>query len=181
MRETLRNYLKEQATSNARSLSEEMEFRLEQSSRDDQLLGGEHNTALARLAAHALHLAEREMGKSWLHNEAMKEVARAAVNRALEIQLGKPLGLLAPPEAQEGQEAAHRLGNLVANAAANREAALELINQAAEALTLGRQLVAGEPEPPAKPRLPRPRARSSSLGPRLHARRDPSRGRQTAH
>jgi hypothetical protein len=74
----LRDRVDEAAMASGRSLVQEVEFRLENSFREDDLYGGPHLSALFRLLAARKALAEAKEGASWTESDRVRnEIAQA--------------------------------------------------------------------------------------------------------
>src|SRR3954471_6576810 len=71
VRRAVHEKLAESASIAGRSLSEEIETRLERSVADEELFGGAHNFAIGRLVAHTLSVIEVAAGQSWIENDVI--------------------------------------------------------------------------------------------------------------
>jgi hypothetical protein len=79
----LREKLEREAAASGRSLAQEVEYRLQRSLLEEDLLtgwlGGEHISTLARYIAVMMQLVEREFGKKWDEDAYTCIAANAAV------------------------------------------------------------------------------------------------------
>jgi hypothetical protein len=96
VRDTLDEQLQEAAEKSGRSVSEEIEHRLERSFSEDQLasafLGGDHTAELLRAVSIAIWLVEQEAGKKWNEETfTCALVGRAAHVLALRLGIGDRL------------------------------------------------------------------------------------------
>jgi hypothetical protein len=74
----MRERLQEAATVSGRSISEEIEHRLEDSFRNEEIYGGPHLSAVFRLLADHKALAEAKAGKPWTESDFVQdEIAKA--------------------------------------------------------------------------------------------------------
>ena len=84
---TLRTRLEEAAEESGRSLSQEIEFRLEQSFADDQAkheaFGGKHVYALMRLLGSAVSLIETGTGRKWRDDLVTYHQVKATIDKLL--------------------------------------------------------------------------------------------------
>lgn len=92
--------IKDAAQKSGRSLSEEIEFRLERSIATEDALGGAHIANVARMVAANVALIESFMGASWTEDENV----RAAVASGI----GEMLRMYVHSSAPEGAERALR-------------------------------------------------------------------------
>ncbi|QNP43754.1 Arc family DNA-binding protein [Sphingomonas daechungensis] len=83
MSETMRERINGAATANGRSVSQEIESRLERSLQDEMLLGGSETTILAKLVIGAVALIETESGKPWNEDRMTWEAVNSAVRTIL--------------------------------------------------------------------------------------------------
>jgi hypothetical protein len=116
----LRDKIDEAAMASGRSLVQEVEFRLENSFREDDLYGGPQLSALFRLLAARKALAEAKAGASWKESDrARDEIAHAFTEllakelpgfESLRIetvgQYGETRGVISYPS-KEARERAH--------------------------------------------------------------------------
>jgi hypothetical protein len=75
--------LKAAADETDRSISEEIEDRLEQSFNDDEEWGGAHNKALLRMLQVIISAAEAEHGKRWLDDEFVLRTVLHLINEGI--------------------------------------------------------------------------------------------------
>lgn len=91
IRTELRELLEEQAGGAGRSLSEEIEFRLETSVRDQDVLthvfGGQHNLALLRVISSAISAIEAKNGARWIDDVNVLAEVHSAASSVLDAYL----------------------------------------------------------------------------------------------
>lgn len=83
MSDSMRERINAAATTNSRSVSQEIESRLERSLQEETLLGGSETTLLAKLVASAVALIEIESGKPWNEDRMTWEAVNSAVRTIL--------------------------------------------------------------------------------------------------
>ena len=113
----VREKLEAAASESGRSLTQEVEFRVQQSLRDDEArfeaFGGTHNYALMRLISAAIAAIETGRGAKWTEDSSVLHEAQGLAARVFEMYalvVGK--GLLKPSHPR--QEALFRLDLLAA-------------------------------------------------------------------
>lgn len=84
MSDTARSKIVEAAQSNGRSVSQEIESRLERSFQEESLLGGSDTSLVSRLVSGAVGLVELETGKPWTEDRMTWEAVHAATEAILD-------------------------------------------------------------------------------------------------
>lgn len=80
----MRERIQEAADESGRSVSQEIESRLEMSFQADQLAGGRNTGLLTRLISSSISLIELETGFSWTEDRMTWEAVRGAISRILD-------------------------------------------------------------------------------------------------
>lgn len=73
------------AAASGRSMSQEIEYRLEQSFKEDEDLGGVEQAEILRLTQTIMDHVSARMGRSWLEDATGAEIVASAVSRLLRI------------------------------------------------------------------------------------------------
>lgn len=89
-----RQRLVDSADANGRSLSEEIEARLQQTYQSDDAMGGFQNAAFVNLLGATIREAEAQTGKCWRSDPRTWEAVREAVTSQLEAR--SPAGAVTP-------------------------------------------------------------------------------------